>query len=82
MLNREMPVDSAPFEQSAEAVFVLDQAGNFKRANASFAHLLGCAPRNCRARHFCSTSLRARRSGASSTSPGPPRAKLCATKPA
>ena len=41
MPNRDNSLVNAPFEQSAEAVFVLDQAGDFRRANARFASLLG-----------------------------------------
>ncbi|MCC3151485.1 PAS domain-containing sensor histidine kinase [Hymenobacter sp. BT770] len=41
MLNPDTQLERTPFERSAEAVFVLDGAGNFLRANSRFAHLLG-----------------------------------------
>ncbi len=41
MPNRDTSLINAPFEQSGEAVFVLDQAGDFRQVNTRFATLLG-----------------------------------------
>jgi len=41
MPTQDPPPDAPPFEQSAEAAFVLDQRGHYRRVTTQFAQLLG-----------------------------------------
>lgn len=41
MPTQDPPLAAPPFEQSAEAAFVLDQQGHYRRVTAHFAQLLG-----------------------------------------